>query len=580
MQDGQNTTDQETSAPPASAHGLSDILRDTATALYHWSAADDRIRWSGNAAGLFDAIYHELPRVGADYEALLDEDVKKKRQRAIIAAAKGETDCGLNFEQVLPIRDVGLDGRQKLFRLAECGHLLINEDGTIAGIHGSLHHIRAGEEGLAAASADLDPLTGAMTRSALSAQLNSSIAKARAKSGSCALLVAAIDKLAVVNDSFGFEIADTVIAEISRRMHRVLREGDMIGRIAGNKFAVLIHDCTTEDAATAAQRVREAVSISPVEIESTEVVVTVSVGCVLVPRFAPDAEKAMTRGIEALNDARHSRRSGYAMYEPDTRRDVQRRDNLRLANDLLSALSEDRMGVALQPIVSTTNDEPAFYEALVRVRSRDGEDVTAGAFMGLADKLGLVHLIDTRMLDLVVSMLIADESLKVSLNVAVSTALDPDWFQRITDHVLRNRSIAPRMIVEITETEAIQDIEETAAVVAWIHDLGCKVALDDFGAGYTTYRNLRDLGVDLVKIDGAFMRNLHRSEADQMFVKTLIDLSQNLGIETVAEWVEDERDADLLKQWGAEYIQGHLYGRAVTRYMPCDGPLEKGQIAV
>lgn len=243
---------------------------------------------------------------------------------------------------------------------------------------------------------------------------------------------------------------------------------------------------------------------------------------------------------------------------PTWQRDVQRRDNLRLATDLLSALSEGRMGVALQPVVSTVDDEPAFYEALVRVRSRDGEDVTAGAFMGLAEKLGLIHLIDTRMLDLVVEMLKADPSLKVSLNVSVSTALDPDWFQRITDHILHQRDIAARLIVEITETEAIQDIQETAAVVSWMHDLGCKVALDDFGAGYTTYRNLRDLGVDLVKIDGAFMLNLHRSKADQMFVKTLINLASNLGIETVAEWVEDERDAQPAEEMGRGIHPGPL----------------------
>lgn len=479
------------------------------------------------------------------------------------------------FEHSFTVRDVGIDGRQRVICLAERGRLLRNADGTIHGIHGSVRLVR-NNKGVTAetVATDLDQLTGALSRSAMTAQINASISSARTKGGSCAVLVVAIDKLAVVNDAFGFDIADTVIAEISHRIAALLREGDMIGRIAGNKFALLLHNCNLEEAKVAAQRIQDGVANSPVEIEGTEVVVTVSIGGVLTPRFAADAERALCRAIEALDDARRGRRSGLKIYESNMQRDVQRRDNLRLATDLLSALSEGRMGVALQPVVSTVDDEPAFYEALVRVRSRDGEDVTAGAFMGLAEKLGLIHLIDTRMLDLVVEMLKADPSLKVSLNVSVSTALDPDWFQRITDHILHQRDIAARLIVEITETEAIQDIQETAAVVSWMHDLGCKVALDDFGAGYTTYRNLRDLGVDLVKIDGAFMLNLHRSKADQMFVKTLINLASNLGIETVAEWVEDERDANLLKKWGAEYIQGHFYGRAITRYMPCDGPLD------
>ena len=578
VQDGQNTAQSSNPAQPApGAHGLSDILRHVGTALYYWSADDDRIRWSANATDMFAAAYIDMPRTGAEYTALLDEDTRDARKSALVAACKRASSPSGDFDQLFTVKQTGLDGRQKIHRFAERGRILINSDGSIAGIHGSLRQIRAGEEAIAAAAAggDLDPLTGALSRTAIAAQLAAAIAEARARNGSCGLMIAAIDKLAVVNDSFGFDVADSVIAETSRRIIKVLRDGDMIGRIAGNKFAILLQNCTSEEANIAARRICDTVSESPVKTHNTEVVVTVSIGCVVAPRFAPDGEKAMSRAIEALQAARRSRRAGFMMYEPDTRRDVERRDNLKLATDLLSALSEGRMGVALQPVVYTGSEEPAFYEALVRVRSRDGEDVSAGAFMGLADKLGLVHLIDTRMLDLVIELLIADPQLRVSLNVSVSTALDPDWFQRITDHILRQRDIAPRLIVEITETEAIQDIKETAAVVSWMHDLGCKVALDDFGAGYTTYRNLRDLGVDIVKIDGAFMLNLHRSQADQLFVKTLVELSSNLGIETVAEWVEDEQDAELLKTYGVTYFQGHLYGRAVTRYMPCDGPLEK-----
>ncbi|MCB1478818.1 MAG: bifunctional diguanylate cyclase/phosphodiesterase [Rhodobiaceae bacterium] len=562
---------------------MSDILRHVGTALYFWSAEDDRFRWSANAADLFSRAYLDMPRTGAEFTALLDEEVRNSRKADIAAASNGPANLDGDFDHLFTIKQTGLDGRMKIHRFAERGRVLRNPDGSIAGIHGALREIRTNEEAIAAAasSGDLDPLTGALSRPALAAQLTGAIAGARTKGGSCGLLIAAIDKLAVVNDSFGFDVADSVIAETSRRIVNVLRDGDMIGRIAGNKFAILLHHCTSEEAAVAAQRIRDSVSKTPVETHNTEVVVTVSIGCVIAPRFAADAEKAISRAIEALQEARRSHRAGFKMYEPDTRRDVERRDNLKLATDLLSALSEGRMGVALQPVVYTNTEEPAFHEALVRVRSRDGEDISAGAFMGLAEKLGLVHLIDTRMLDLVMDMLIADPELRVSLNVSVSTALDPDWFQRITDHILRQSDIAPRLIVEITETEAIQDIKETAAVVSWMHDLGCKVALDDFGAGYTTYRNLRDLGVDIVKIDGAFMLNLHRSKADQLFVRTLVELSSNLGIETVAEFVENEQDAELLKSYGVTYFQGHLYGRAATRYMPCDGPLnQKEPIAI
>ena len=122
--------------------------------------------------------------------------------------------------------------------------------------------------------------------------------------------------------------------------------------------------------------------------------------------------------------------------------------------------------------------------------------------------------------------------------------------------------VAERLTVEITETAAIQDIDDTRGFVARVKDLGCRIAIDDFGAGYTSFRNLRKLGVDIVKIDGAFVQNLARSEDDRAFVHTLIDLARRLGLETVAEWVQDEEAAAMLADWGCDYLQGALVGLA------------------
>jgi EAL domain-containing protein (putative c-di-GMP-specific phosphodiesterase class I) len=122
--------------------------------------------------------------------------------------------------------------------------------------------------------------------------------------------------------------------------------------------------------------------------------------------------------------------------------------------------------------------------------------------------------------------------------------------------------VAQRMIVEITETAAIHNIDETAGFVTRAKDLGCRIAIDDFGAGYTSFRNLRRLGVDMIKIDGAFVQNLTRSEDDRVFVQTMIGLGRSLGLETVAEWVQDEETAALLGGWGCDYLQGDLIGRA------------------
>ena len=124
--------------------------------------------------------------------------------------------------------------------------------------------------------------------------------------------------------------------------------------------------------------------------------------------------------------------------------------------------------------------------------------------------------------------------------------------------------VAERLIIEITESAAISDVEYTRGFVARAKDLGCRIAIDDFGAGFTSFRNLRKLGVDIVKIDGAFVQNMLRSDDDRAFVRTLVELGQRLNLATVAEWVQDERAAKLLEEWGCNYLQGALVGRAST----------------
>jgi EAL domain-containing protein (putative c-di-GMP-specific phosphodiesterase class I) len=226
------------------------------------------------------------------------------------------------------------------------------------------------------------------------------------------------------------------------------------------------------------------------------------------------------------------------------------------------ALNEHRIAVAFEPVVSTVAREPAFYEGLMRIRRSDGDVITAGEVIPLAERLGLVRLIDHRMLELVVAELLACPKLKTSLNVSAASTIDPDWWTALTESLRAHAEVAGRLTVEITESAAIQDIDDTRGFVARVKDIGCRIAIDDFGAGYTSFRNLRKLGVDVIKIDGAFVQNLTRSEDDRAFVRTLVDLAKRLGLETVAEWVQDEEAAKLLAEWGCDYLQGQLIGLA------------------
>jgi EAL domain-containing protein (putative c-di-GMP-specific phosphodiesterase class I) len=162
----------------------------------------------------------------------------------------------------------------------------------------------------------------------------------------------------------------------------------------------------------------------------------------------------------------------------------------------------------------------------------------------------------------VVAELVNSPGVMLSLNISPDTTMDPDWWSSIESIMGAHPGVAERLIVEITETVAIQDIDDVRGFVTRLKNFGSRIAIDDFGAGYTSFRNLRKLGVDIVKIDGAFVQNLTRSADDRAFVQTLIDLARRLDIKTVAEWVQDEEAASLLRDWGCDFIQGRLIGLA------------------
>jgi EAL domain-containing protein (putative c-di-GMP-specific phosphodiesterase class I) len=270
----------------------------------------------------------------------------------------------------------------------------------------------------------------------------------------------------------------------------------------------------------------------------------------------------LARAQEALDAAKAKRRGSFDAYRPNIERDAARRQNVRSSDEIVRALNEQRIAVAFEPVVATVSRQPAFYEGLMRIRRSDGGVIAAGEVIPLAERLGLVRLIDHRMLDLVVAEMVAAPALKASLNVSAASTIDPDWWAALTASLGAHADVAGRLTVEITESAAIQDIDDTRGFVARVKDIGCRIAIDDFGAGYTSFRNLRKLGVDIIKIDGAFVQNLTRSEDDRAFVRTLIDLAKRLGLATVAEWVQDEEAATLLAEWGCDHLQGQLIGLA------------------
>jgi EAL domain-containing protein (putative c-di-GMP-specific phosphodiesterase class I) len=274
-------------------------------------------------------------------------------------------------------------------------------------------------------------------------------------------------------------------------------------------------------------------------------------------------EEVLARAQESLDAAKAKRRGSFFAYRPSIEREAMRRENVRATDEIVTALNERRILLAFEPVVETLSRRTVFHECLMRIRREDGTLLSAGDIIPVAERLGLVRLIDYRVVDLVMAELLAAPDLKVSLNVSPASSLDPDWWGSFATQLRRHPDAAQRITIEITEMAAFQNVDDAAGFVTRAKDLGCRVAIDDFGAGNTSFRNLRRLGVDIVKIDGSFVQNLARSADDRLFVRTIVELAKGLGLATVAEWVQDEDSAAMLAEWGCDYLQGVLVGAAL-----------------
>ena len=375
-----------------------------------------------------------------------------------------------------------------------------------------------------------------------------------------AVLMAAVANLAVINETFGFDVGDEVIAATARVIRSKLRGGDTIGRYSSNKFGIILNDCGPGAMRIAAERFMKAVRDEQIRTSVCPLSASISIGGVIIPDQAQTVNQALSHALQALDRAKQKRINNFMAYEPSPTRDSARQRNITIADEVIAALDDGRMHLVLQPMISAKTGRAEIYEALLRMTHPHGGVVSAGEFMPVVEQLGLSRLVDRRTLELAVDLLKAHPTMRLSLNVSSLTASDHEWLVSLHRLCGGSRRITERLIIEITETAAIHDIDQSVAFVDTLKELGCRVAIDDFGAGYTSFKNLKHLNVDMVKIDGAFVKNLAEDTSDRVFVQTMIDLAQSFGMETVAVWVGDQASADLLAAAGITYLQGFHYG--------------------
>lgn len=539
-----------------------EILAAFGRATFTWDIASDMLRWLDGTGAIFEQLALPATTTGADFARLIEPTGSVRLDAMLKSAEQG--DGGL-YRIEYGLR-AGLGA--KALWIEECGRWFSGADGAPALVHGVMRidNERHDRDEQFLKLSRHDPLTGEFNRSHLVTLLAATLDDTARFRTPAAFMVIGIDHLARINDAFGFDVADQVICEVSARIRARLRGGDAMGRFSGNKFGLILKACDVDDMQIAAERFLAGVREPVVPTRLGPVAVTASIGAVNMPRHARSVDDALNRAQEALETAKSRRVGSYSMWQPNVEREVQRRLNIRVTDEIVTALNQRRVGLGFEPVVNAkAHGEVVFYESLVRMRQDNGEFLLGPNIVPIAEKLGLIRLLDHRVLELVIAELAAAPDIRLSLNISPGTTFDPDWWAIMESLLKAHPDVATRLIVEITETVAIQDIDDVRGFVSRLKNFGCRIAIDDFGAGYTSFRNLRKLGVDIVKIDGVFVRNITHSSDDRAFVQTLIDLARRLGIKTVAEWVQDADAAQLLSDWGCDYVQGHLIGLASPR---------------
>jgi diguanylate cyclase (GGDEF)-like protein len=552
---------------PTVSEGLDlvgELSADDETA-YTWDVLTDAIEWESNAVDVLAVRSRKAIATGQAFQMMIAPEHARRRSEAM--AVVPETSPGRGIPYRVQYRFEPGGGRSSVsLWIEDHGRWWPGPGGAPVRARGVIRIIneRYIEEQRLLHRTDNDELTGQLNRIRLIEALRAVITRSERNERPSAFLIASVNNLSMINETFGFDVGDELIAGTAHVIRDKLRGGDTVGRYSSNKFGIILNDCGPGAMRIAADRFIKAVRDTVIQTSACQLSATLSIGGVVLPEQARNVQNALSFALQALDKAKQKRSDCFMPYEPSPQRDTVRQRNISVADEVISALDEHRMRLVLQPMMTSRTHEPALYECLLRMERPDGQIVSAGEFIVVAEQLGLSRFIDRRTLELAVGLLKRHPNLRLSLNVSGLTANNHEWLLALQSLTGGRRQITERLVIEITETAALSDLDQSVAFVDTLKELGCRVAIDDFGAGYTSFKNLRSLNVDMVKIDGVFVKNMAESMSDQAFIKTMIELARTFKLETVAEWVGDMETCDLLANAGVDYLQGFHFGQPIS----------------
>jgi diguanylate cyclase (GGDEF)-like protein/PAS domain S-box-containing protein len=542
-------------AERAELERLRTAIEASGNVIYEWDLETDLVSWSRSASQTFG-----LPEsVDISSHAQFTTRISSEDLPAITGMHKEHLEGRSPFQLEYRLRR----GDGTFCWVQDTGVVRCGANGRPECVIGTIHVITTHKQREAHLEwlASYDELTGHYNRTRLRDALQHTLAYAERYGAPGAFLAVAIDDLPLISDAYGHSVSDAAVVAVGQALDQCLRASDVVGRVAPDKFGIIISACPEKDVRVTAEKILAATQQAATQLASGPIHLTTSIGGVTYPGTVRTAHDAMIKADVALDEARRAGHNLFVTYNLSDEQRQDRRHGLAIAKKIQTALQNDELRLAFQPVVRSDTHKVDFRECLLRMHEGGDHYLAAGAFVGVAEEMGLVRLIDRRALELAVEELYASPDITLAINISGLTTTDPAWLRSLIALVKGRPEIASRLLIEITETAALHDIDGMVRFASAVREVGCRVALDDFGAGYTSFRHLKALAVDVVKIDGSFITNLTQQPQDFLFVKTLQDLANGFGLKTVAECVETAEVAEILAREGVHYLQGYYFGK-------------------
>jgi diguanylate cyclase (GGDEF)-like protein len=411
--------------------------------------------------------------------------------------------------------------------------------------------------------ADHDPLTALLNRRAFRARLDTYANFAARYGGRGAVMVIDVDGLKGVNDRLGHQQGDNLIRRIAATLRERVRATDIVARLSGDEFAVLMPQCDVEGALQLGEDLRvEVVDAFAGDPELAGA--SISVGITMFGAESDGgAEAVLAAADQAMYRAKAEGRNRVSLFEAPVEAvgDARR---LTTSAKIRNALTQNRLTLMTQPIASLASGAIERFELLLRMRGDAGEILPASDFIGVAERSGMIQELDRwvvgQALDLLAVRERAGDPVSLHVNLSGASLTDISVLEYIERKLDEGDADPSRCTFEITQTARVEDLETAAGFADRLTEFGCEVAIDDYGAGFGPFEYLKRFPFDVIKIDGAFVRDLTHNDADQLTVQAIVGIARGLGKTTIAEFVEDEETMTMLRGYGVDMAQGYHLG--------------------